>query len=809
MIDLDHPEAPKAVNLILKALESLTRAANASEQILKSDAANKKKTIGLNGRSDDQLIVPLAENAEHNRNAINEAQQVRDVVENQQQDQEPSQGEGDHDANPDQSAEQDMGIEVDEPMAANVPVDLGMDFMREDIEGNALQNNDQIEMTFHVENRADDEMGDEDDDMGDEGDDDEDDDEGEDEDEDIVEDGRGMLSLADTDGEEHDDAGLADDYNDEMIDEDDDDLYENRVVEVRWREALDGLDHLQVLGQPGAASSLIDISAEPFEGVNVDDLFGFRRPLGFERRRQAGRSSFERAVTENGFQHPLLSRPPQTGDLVSMWSSGGSMSRDLEALSSGGFDVAHFYMFDAPVLPYDHVPSSLFGERLGGAAPPPLTDYSVGMDSLQLPGRRGLSDGRWTDDGQPQASANAAAIAQAVEEHFLCHLHTVAPADTSGERQAASDREPNAPLSNDSQVAVDRDNSSNQQSEGQQQDNGDQTAHRQPNSAGGNEQVNSDSITGGAGESQQPLEPMSVQPPSLNSTPSSHDSMEIGDGNGAVSEQVAAVSGFVDPSADVSADSQPVGGLEVSTDLHDVPVQVEGSGSDVPNSTSLLPPNVDVDMNSSEAEENENGLQMPASENGTDEPLAAAQDSLVSPETNQADQASTSNEACGANAIDPTFLEALPEDLRAEVLASQQAQPVQPPAYAPPSVDDIDPEFLAALPPDIQAEVLAQQRAQRMAQQAEGQPVDMDNASIIATFPADLREEVCFQFFYCFFYLSHSSGMVSSSTFLSSSFFFLLFSCLFFFLLSHFVGWFSSCLSFSCNFYFFSAIWSS
>ena len=249
--------------------------------------------------------------------------------------------------------------------------------------------------------------------------------------------------------------------------------------------------------------------------------------------------------------------------------------------------------------------------------------------------------------------------------------------------------------------------------------------------------------------------------------------------------------------------------MEISADLHDVPVQVEGSGSDVPNSTSLLPPNVDVDMNSSDAEENENGLQMPASENGTDEPLAAAQDSLVSPETNQADQASTSNEACGANAIDPTFLEALPEDLRAEILASQQAQSVQPPAYAPPSVDDIDPEFLAALPLDIQAGVLAQQRPQRMAQQAEGQPVDMDNASIIATFPADLLEEVCFQFFYCFFYLSHSSGMVSSSTFLSSSFFFLLFSCLFFFLLSHFVGWFSSCLAFSCNFYFFSAIWSS
>ena len=78
------------------------------------------------------------------------------------------------------------------------------------------------------------------------------------------------------------------------------------------------------------------------------------------------------------------------------------------------------------------------------------------------------------------------------------------------------------------------------------------------------------------------------------------------------------------------------------------------------------------------------------------------------------------------------------------MLASQQSQPAQPPTYTAPSVEDIDPEFLAALPPDIQAEVLAQQRAQRVVQQSEGQPVDMDNASMIATLPADLREEVCY-----------------------------------------------------------------
>ncbi|GJY49580.1 E3 ubiquitin protein ligase UPL1 isoform X1, partial [Tanacetum coccineum] len=84
----------------------------------------------------------------------------------------------------------------------------------------------------------------------------------------------------------------------------------------------------------------------------------------------------------------------------------------------------------------------------------------------------------------------------------------------------------------------------------------------------------------------------------------------------------------------------------------------------------------------------------------------------------------------------------LPADLRAEVLASQQAQSVPAPVSAPAPTpatsiaEEIDPEFLAALPPDIQAEVLAQQRAQRVAHQVGGQPIDMDNASIIATFPA-------------------------------------------------------------------------
>ncbi|KAJ7965883.1 E3 ubiquitin-protein ligase UPL1-like [Quillaja saponaria] len=102
------------------------------------------------------------------------------------------------------------------------------------------------------------------------------------------------------------------------------------------------------------------------------------------------------------------------------------------------------------------------------------------------------------------------------------------------------------------------------------------------------------------------------------------------------------------------------------------------------------------------------------------------------------------NSEAGSAAIDPAFLDALPEELRAEVLSAQQGQAARPSNAEAQNAGDIDPEFLAALPPDIRAEVLAQQQAQRLhqSQELEGQPVEMDTVSIIATFPSDLREEV-------------------------------------------------------------------
>ncbi|XP_031403999.1 E3 ubiquitin-protein ligase UPL1-like isoform X2 [Punica granatum] len=731
VIDLDHPDAPKIVTLIVKSLESLTRAANMSEPVFRPEALNKKKNAISSETVNEQASAPSpAELAEENQDSFNQ-QEAPGTVEMQEQQHRGGSPEGEgnmHEENPNNSEGQDMRNEV-EAMASSPTTNLGMDFIREEMEdGGPPHGGNHIEVTFRVEGRADDDMGDEDD-MGEDAEEDDDDDDGEDEDE--AEDGTGMMSLPDTDVEDHDDTGMGDDFNDDMIDEDDDDFHENRVIEVRWREALDGLDHhLQVLGQPGASGGLI-------EGWNMDDLFGLRRTLGFERRRQTGRSSFDRSATEaSGFQHPLLVRPNQAGNMVSL--------RDLESLPADSFDASHFYMFDAPVLPYDHVPSSLFSTRIGSSSVhPPLGDYSIGLDSLQLPGRRGLSDGRWTDDGQPPAGPQASAIAQAVEEQFLSQLQRSSP---PAERQLQSSGPQenqllDAATNNGSRQTAEGGIDETQRSEDQNEEIGNEVRNQQINPAvesiPSQEQINP--------ESSAAEEPMSIQPLSLNSSPNQQDNMEIGNGDSAtatgegetflefVISSMETGGGQADPDAeDVSARAVVRDESLESTDIG----AADGTASGMPDdgqAAAARPTTVDVDMSSSD------------NEIGQADPSGAVAESLQ-PEavaTVNADlpeQAAVNSEVPGGNAIDPTFLEALPEDLRAEVLASQQAQPVQPPAYVPPSADEIDPEFLAALPPDIQAEVLAQQRAQRVTQQA--QPVDMDNASIIATFPADLREEV-------------------------------------------------------------------
>ncbi|XP_047340664.1 E3 ubiquitin-protein ligase UPL1-like [Impatiens glandulifera] len=724
LVDLDHPDAPKLVNLVLKAMENLTRVANATNQESKPDEHDKKKSSVSNGRSDDHVTTEMVTGILEPGSDINQQESI-DAVVAQHSQQIISQSQDDHDGTGNMPLEQENG---EETMAPNQSMDIGMDFIHDEIEGHMLHNSNQIEMSFRVENRADDEMGDEDDDMGDDGEDDEDDDEGDD-DEDIAEDGNALMSLADTDVEDHDDTALGDEYTDDMMDEEDDDFHENRVIEVRWREALDGLDHLHVLGQPGSTSGLIDVAAEPFEGVNMDDLFGLRRPLGFERRRQPSRSSFERSITEGTvLQHPLLSRPPpsHTGDFYSVLSTGGNPSSNVES-SAGSFDT-HFYMFDAPVLPHDHMPASLFGDRLRTSAPPPLADFSVGLESLRLSSRRGPGDGRWTDDGMPQAGGIAAAIAQAAEEQFISQLRSIAPDYSTRERQSQNSGQlavqpSDDPVSNDSRMAVAIDNTASEQTDSLQEESGAETTNVGANQIFGSTSEQIRSHTADA-DTLLVSEPVSSSAVAENSTNDDHASMEIGEGNDLISEQTLDCE-RPSGAAIISNDQLIVSGVEIPFPVDCQNASAGGSHDVVMNNAAgegiLIEQILSSDVGAEPSPEQNN---------------FATQDGVL------IDQAGLNGEIPSANGIDPTFLEALPEDLRAEVLASQQAQSAQAPTYAPPSVDDIDPEFLAALPLDIQAEVLAQQRAQRVAQQAEGQPVDMDNASIIATFPTDLREEV-------------------------------------------------------------------
>ncbi|KAF6724675.1 E3 ubiquitin-protein ligase HUWE1 [Oryzias melastigma] len=109
--------------------------------------------------------------------------------------------------------------------------------------------------------------------------------------------------------------------------------------------------------------------------------------------------------------------------------------------------------------------------------------------------------------------------------------------------------------------------------------------------------------------------------------------------------------------------------------------------------------------------------------------------------------------------VDPSFLAALPEDIRREVLQNQLG--IRPPSRPPvatslptttapvlggPGVTEVSPEFLAALPPAIQEEVLAQQRAEQQRRELAQQPTQgdtpLDPVTFIQTLPSELRRSV-------------------------------------------------------------------
>ncbi|KAI0081201.1 hypothetical protein K474DRAFT_1768664 [Panus rudis PR-1116 ss-1] len=96
--------------------------------------------------------------------------------------------------------------------------------------------------------------------------------------------------------------------------------------------------------------------------------------------------------------------------------------------------------------------------------------------------------------------------------------------------------------------------------------------------------------------------------------------------------------------------------------------------------------------------------------------------------------------------IDPTFLEALPDDMREEVLnqhvRDQRAARVERPADS-----QISPEFLDALPPELRLEIIQQENVERARNQTNIAPpniapADIDPASFIASLDPQLRQVI-------------------------------------------------------------------
>lgn len=108
--------------------------------------------------------------------------------------------------------------------------------------------------------------------------------------------------------------------------------------------------------------------------------------------------------------------------------------------------------------------------------------------------------------------------------------------------------------------------------------------------------------------------------------------------------------------------------------------------------------------------------------------------------------------------IDPGFLEALPEDMRDEVIMSQLAERGAQAVTAGEEPGEISPEFLEALPPDMQRELLrgeaerrrrrARQEERNRAAEATGgnaqpaQPEEMSQEDFFATLAPGLRQQV-------------------------------------------------------------------
>eukprot|EP00252_Welwitschia_mirabilis_P015868 TRINITY_DN35256_c0_g1_i1.p1 TRINITY_DN35256_c0_g1~~TRINITY_DN35256_c0_g1_i1.p1 ORF type:complete len:3600 (-),score=671.44 TRINITY_DN35256_c0_g1_i1:388-11187(-) len=559
---------------------------------------------------------------------------------------------------------------------------------------------------FSMEHGGHDSLADDDEDMsGDGGDEDAEDDEEEEEDE-LDEDDVHDMSHANADHDDHDDHELGEEEEEEYDEvdfledgEDDDDDDENNLI-LRLEDGINIFDHIEVLDRAEA-----DFPSDPFHVMPIEEVFGTNRRHG----RTTSIYNLLGRTDERGtaFQHPLLVAPVASSAIN---RRGISFTGNDRAGSENTLESS------STVSDLDSIFRSVRSRR---------------------PGSR-LSS--WADDSQQLRGVTSNSVALAMEQQFVSQLQRAHPQDETSPEQAQSVK---SNEKTETSTAHQTDSNTGMVNALQTQATNEGAGGQSEQHQTGENNADSRNVVSTEAGTQTASMENRIQGAAAN-----HDTEMTDERNERVMRDMEAVS--QDSGGSGATLGESLRSLEVeigSADGHDEgaerPTLMDSHATRVQPIERIISGSGDVGQtappgNSGAVPEGSTT----ADASSSDIVMSNSQTLPVQVPSEQ--QQSTAAGAPASNSIDPTFLEALPEEIRSEVLASQHNQAVQSTSNPSPTPEEIDPEFLAALPPDIRAEVLAQQHAQRLLQshQIDGQHVDIDSVSILATFPPELREEV-------------------------------------------------------------------
>ena len=174
----------------------------------------------------------------------------------------------------------------------------------------------------------------------------------------------------------------------------------------------------------------------------------------------------------------------------------------------------------------------------------------------------------------------------------------------------------------------------------------------------------------------------------------------------------AAAAAAASAAAAAAAAAEAEAAAQAASQLEDATINVEASTSGVPEPNAIIP----------------------------DEPVASSSGTQPAPSTAPARiivmYQGQDVDITDAD-IDPEFLQAVPEDIRDEIIGNYVREQQRQSRPARPAEAEMDMDFLNALPADIREDVLRGQAAQ-----ITGVPAEMDAASVLATLPEELRQTV-------------------------------------------------------------------